>query len=228
MVLLWMGCLAVAFLLKYHCIHELCLHLIIGLFSVVYPCQKWYHLACFLHYIFIHSYLIFANLVDVSFSDANSGKQTLLAGIYLKWEFKSDWVIRNNIDDVCIIQPIRTIQTDRQERACSKTKMVLLERKLTYKKETWNTYILRNLVGTVNQAVHMITNIYIQKQINLQTIDFNIWKQIYYMKHMSYTFRRSVFLHFNSNNAINGIKLMQFLLCSKLLTFIPNASLIGA
>ena len=176
MVLLWMGCLAVAFLLKYHRIHELCLHLIIGLFSVVYPCQKWYHLACFLHYIFIHSYLIFANLVDVSFSDANSRKQTLLAGICLKWEFKSDWVIRNNIDDVCIIQPIRTIQTDRQERACSKTKMVLLERKLTYKKETWNTYILRNLVGTVNQAVHMITNIYIQKQINLQTIDFNIWK----------------------------------------------------
>ena len=50
-----------------------------------------------LHYIFIRSYLIFVKLEDVSFSHANSGKQTLLAGIYLKWEFNSDWVIRNNI-----------------------------------------------------------------------------------------------------------------------------------
>ena len=41
-----------------------------------------------LHYIFIHSYLIFVDLVDVSFSHGNSGKQTLL---------KSDWVIGNNI-----------------------------------------------------------------------------------------------------------------------------------
>ena len=31
-VLLWMDCLALAFLLKYHRIHELCLHLMIGLF----------------------------------------------------------------------------------------------------------------------------------------------------------------------------------------------------
>ena len=37
-----------------------------------------------LHYIFIRSYLIFVKLEDVSFSHANSGKQTLLAGIYLK------------------------------------------------------------------------------------------------------------------------------------------------
>ena len=50
-----------------------------------------------LHYIFIHSYLIFVRLVDVSFSHANSGKQTFLVGIYFKWEFNSDWVIRNNI-----------------------------------------------------------------------------------------------------------------------------------
>ena len=50
-----------------------------------------------LHYIFIHSYLIFVNFVDVSFSHVNSRKQTLLVGTHLKWKFKSDWVIRNNI-----------------------------------------------------------------------------------------------------------------------------------
>ena len=35
-----------------------------------------------LHYKFINSHLIFVNLVDVSFSNANSGKQTLV-GIYI-------------------------------------------------------------------------------------------------------------------------------------------------
>ena len=50
-----------------------------------------------LHYKFINSHLIFVSLVDVSFSHANSGKQTLLVGIYLKSELKSDLVIGNNI-----------------------------------------------------------------------------------------------------------------------------------
>ena len=37
-----------------------------------------------LHYIFIRRYLMLVNLVNVSFSHANNGKQTLLVGIYLK------------------------------------------------------------------------------------------------------------------------------------------------
>ena len=36
------------------------------------------------HYIFIRRYLMLVNLVNVSFSHANNGKQTLLVGIYLK------------------------------------------------------------------------------------------------------------------------------------------------
>ena len=36
-----------------------------------------------LHYIFIYSYLIFVDLVQVSFSHVNSGKQTLLVDIIL-------------------------------------------------------------------------------------------------------------------------------------------------
>ena len=36
-----------------------------------------------LHYIFIHSYLVFVDLVEVSFSHVNSGKQTLLVDIIL-------------------------------------------------------------------------------------------------------------------------------------------------
>ena len=50
-----------------------------------------------LHNIFIHSYLIFVNFVDISFSHVNSWKQTLLVGTHLKWKFKSDLVIGNNI-----------------------------------------------------------------------------------------------------------------------------------
>ena len=46
---------------------------------------------------FTCSYLMFINLIDVSFSHANSGKQTLLVDIYLKWELKCDCVIGNNI-----------------------------------------------------------------------------------------------------------------------------------
>ena len=45
--------------------------------------QKTYELEM-LHYIFIHSYFIFVDLVDVSFSQVNSRKQTLLVGIHLK------------------------------------------------------------------------------------------------------------------------------------------------
>ena len=37
-----------------------------------------------LHYIFIHSYLMFVKLVDVLFSHANSGKQTLFVAILFK------------------------------------------------------------------------------------------------------------------------------------------------
>ena len=37
---------------------------------------------------------------------------------------------------------------------------------------------------------------------------------------MSYTFRWTVLHQFNSNNPINSMKLMQFLICSKFPTFI--------
>ena len=42
------GLVSFIILIENHRIHELCLHLMIGLFSVVSPYQKWNHLICFL------------------------------------------------------------------------------------------------------------------------------------------------------------------------------------
>ena len=43
------GLVSFIILIENYRINELCLHLMIGLFSVVSPCQNWNHLACFLY-----------------------------------------------------------------------------------------------------------------------------------------------------------------------------------
>ena len=86
-----------------------------------------------LHYKFINSHLIFVSLVDVSFSHANSGKQTLLVGIYI-------------IYILYIIYIILYIY-------------IFIH---TYIYIYIYIYIYRNFIETVNPTMYMITYVYTQ------------------------------------------------------------------
>ena len=76
------------------------------------------------------------NFIDFTFSHVSSEKQTLLVGTHIKWEFKCDWVIRNNTAmTFALFNQSEEYKSSRKKRMCSKTKIVSHERKLIYKME---------------------------------------------------------------------------------------------
>ena len=97
-----------------------------------------------------------------------------LVSIHLKREFKCDWVIENNI----VMTFALFNQFNQSEEKNWQEKKGVLENengvtvaKANIQKGNIKKKLLKN---SLNSTMHAITNIYIQQQINLQTIDINI------------------------------------------------------